>query len=563
MRNRFLFALVALFIVLAALPSVAKDGLDLLPGDAQGVLTIDNMSRLYSTLGILELRNEYPDEFGFLSTEIIEDVGIDLLDPAALDAEGFDLDRPLHIGILTEPPAVVVLIPGEERALKWVRAKMEEQGLRFTNDTKHKGVSIEADEADEVACFVRDSYIGVVITNHEEGGGPAMGTAKGLIEGAGDGTMDSSERYKSTMGKLPKDADLRVFIGPELQSHLSKWGTSEEQLAEHGMSAEDVESWYEMLGIEDMVTGSAVTLDADRLTINSYVWMGKDAAVRRWVETHADPVPFLRRLPSQPWMIGLGRVNMAAIWQDVRPLLDKMPRKEGEPSVEEELAEAKDELGIDIEADIFNQIDGNLGLLVNSASMMGSDVVLLAQVADPDRFGKVVERLTALAREDAAKKAELHPEKPPTEIVEEEVNGATVYRIAIPPMAMLCYGVVDDHFILTSTAGRFDEIALGGRGFIDEAESAEVRAGLSDPKSGVFYVDFKALSRDAEGVLPMLGPTGVTISQVLAELSELVAVTHVEKEGMDEVVTLTSTRPGIWKHIVELYISEMDIPGAD
>jgi hypothetical protein len=253
------------------------------------------------------------------------------------------------------------------------------------------------------------------------------------------------------------------------------------------------------------------------------------------------------------------RLDFGALWTALQPILESTRKGDDDKSVKDAFAEVKQETGIDVEADLIRQLCGNMGILVSRAALMGSDLVLMVQVKDPARFQNTVAAFTKLAREDIEKKSAEKQGQPRAQIDEETVGGGTVYHVSMPPMAELMYGMIDDHFVAATLPLRFRAIADNGNdSFVDSIDNKDVRAALTDPTGSAFYIDFRALSRDAEGILPMMGPRGTTISQVLAELSELVATSRFDGEGIVQASTFSSTRPGIWKYLLGLVIDRVE-----
>jgi hypothetical protein len=556
MRTRIVLIVIAIIaVVSAAPPAGGKGGVDMLPPDAAGVITIHSLARLYTTFEVEALRSEYPEQFALLADEMIEDVGVDLLNPRALAAEGFDLERSLHVGFLTDPSAVVVLIPGEPRALSWVRAKLEDQGVQFAHEEEHAGTAVESDDADEVACFARDGYIAVVVTDRTDDGAPALATAGRLIDGYRSSPLTKSQRYRKVMSKLPPGSDVEFYMDGKLQRKMSTWGRSEEQLAERGVTADDMNRSMEVLGLEKSAGGMALRLESDRVTANSYNWVGKGAPILAWFRIDRDPVPFLRRAPASPWLIALGRVNGAALWKAAHELF---AIGRGSNDSGEIFAEVNRNLGIDIERDVVNQINGNLGMLIERVSLMGQEAMVLAQVGDAARFRATVATMTQHARDGMAARAAADPSRPANDIVEETAAGVAFYRI-VAPMSEVCYGVVDDHFVVTTTVQRFRDIVNGAPGLSTSMKNPVVASALSAPGAGVFYADFRGLYRDAQGFLPMMGPAGESYARVLEELSELVATSEVDEEGASQSLTLTSTSPGVWKRLLAVGLETIEI----
>ena len=78
--------------------------------------------------------------------------------------------------------------------------------------------------------------------------------------------------------------------------------------------------------------------------------------------------------------------------------------------MQDAFAEIKAETEIDVEADIIGQLRGNMGLLVNRAAVMGTDLMLLAQVRDPERFQLTVDQLTYIGQTAIEAKAKENPD---------------------------------------------------------------------------------------------------------------------------------------------------------
>lgn len=539
----------------------AADGLGLLPENAQGVLTIANLETLYSKLGIDALREERPDDVRLLSEELVETVGVDLLDPAAMKAEGFRVDRPFHIGVLDDPPAVVVLIPGEDRALDWVRARMELLGVRFAREEKVKGATVDVGESDEVACFEHKGYVCVVVTDKAQKGGSALATATAIVDGGR--SVAALEPYRDTMGRLPGDADATIYMGPGFRSLMSSWNSSRQDLSEYGLTEDDMQSWERELGLAGLASAVSVRIAPDRFTVDGFSLLPGDSPAREWMVVDTDPVSFLKRTPSDPWLATISRVNAGAVWDALAPLIDRKG-DEGE-TFREGLDKVKTETGLDLENDIIRQLDGNLGMLVSRVAFVGTDIVLLAQVRDPARFADTLDRVSALIEEDIEKKRRENPDAggSQAQLREDVIGGIPVHCLAVNPSAEFCYGMIDDHLVVASMPSRIGEISAGGSSFVETIGNADVRDALLDPRAGAFYIDFRSLSRDAQAILPMLGPRGVAVSQLLAELAELTMTSRIDDDGIVQKTTLSSTRPGVWKYLFGLLMDEAIKAQAD
>jgi hypothetical protein len=426
--------------------------------------------------------------------------------------------------------------------MKWLRATFKEHGNELTEAPAHDGTDILVTSDEKLALFSKGSHIVFIGPLGDEDRADPVDLATRLLDDRKSGSIAASESYRRVMGKFTEESHFTFYMGSEFYTGLIEFDKrpSDEAKAEEERMLEALRSF----GMTEWTAGFSARFGDDHLVVKSYSWMGADSPFLPVFRTRNDPTPFVRNLPSEPWMVYLARADLRELWKVVRRVLDADP--EMAQGYQTAFSTAKEQIGVDLETELIDQLSGNLGLLVNHVSPAGGDALLLAQVSDPDRFRETLAKLSVVARAAAGDSAG------GPQIMDDTVGDVPFYRIAMPPVGNICVGVVRDHLVATASRERFVAIAEGGAGFGETIASAEVRQALAERGSSVFYIDFAKLSRDAEPVLPMLGPAGTTVQQVLNELSEWSIITRSDAEGTWQDFKLTSRNPGIWKRLLEL-----------
>jgi hypothetical protein len=536
----------------------AQKGLELLPADTGGVLTVTSLEKLYETLGIDALRAEYPDEFLEIKAEMIDDIGVDLFDLSALRNFGLDPGTPIHVGFVVEPSfAVAVLIPGDENAMSFIRAALEEEGTEFPRKAETHGIEIFGDGEEELAYYVKGGYLVLVMTDHEEGGGPALEAAEQMIASSRKRTMAKSKQYQNAMKKIRKDADFTFYMGPEFYDRLIELSQSEE-LEEQGLSAEETKELYDEWGLSGATVVAGAKLDSDRLVVESYSWMPEDSDALGWYNVSTDPTSFLQRVPSKPMLASISRVNFAEVWESLKDF-DDVVESDSIPDFDDTLDETSEEFGIDIEKDLIEQLNGNCAFLVNGVQMMNTDAVILLQVTRPQEFAETMTELVEAIDEMITVNPSKDSGTPNPELLREEFEGVPYYVYMVPPMVEVCFGVVEDHLVVTSSRLRFQSIVKGKRSFIDDINNDAVRSALDNPKGSVFYLDFQKIARELEGWAPMMGEGALELVAVLQEMDQLVFVNLMEKKGESrQTMTFTGAKPDMWKRLLAACVEEFD-----
>jgi len=538
-------AAVALLIAMAtAAPAGAADVLDLLPAEVQGAVVVKSLDRLFAVFEIEAVRADNPSAFSQFSADLLAETGYD---PATLDGwrdAGFDVARPFAIGVAEgEATYTVLLLPGGDAALQTVRRIMAGEGEKV-HATKHGGVEIWTVE-DVAAVLAHKEYVAIVAT--EENG--AVAAAAHYLDQLGKRRLTADDRFKRVAKGLDADADLRGYLGPDLYRAIFGHGETE-RVAALGLTEEETEALYRKWGVDDASGVMSANFAPDGIRGQGTGWIRPGSPVFEWYKLDNDPVAFLRRTPADPWLISLSRINFARAWRALRDAIPEPPADS--LSLDERLAKASETLHIDVERELIEQIDGNFLVLVNRAAPMDADAALVVQVNDPQRFRETLARVIAESGSGG--------EEDVSSVVEDDVDGIPYYRSLVPAVGELCMGVIDDHFVMTLSRERFISIAQGGDGFATTLPVKSIQSAAADPTAGAFYVDFKSLFADLQGILPMFGHGDDEALLLLRELSHFAAVSRIGNGKTSSEFELVATRAGFWRRLLERVAVKEEAP---
>jgi hypothetical protein len=533
-----------------------QDGLQLLPENTDGVLTINSIEELYLTFGIEELRAAYPDDFLELKEEMIDEIGVDLFDLQALREFGFEPAKPIHLGFVDEPtPVLLLLLPSTGDAEAFIRSLPAHEGAGFTTKVEAHGVEIYGDEDEEAAVYAQGSYIAIVMVDEDDSEVPAVEAAKEVLAAVKKGTLNESKPYKKALKKIPGDADFTLYMGPDLYDELMEM--DDEEWEEQDISVEEKKELFDRWGLSNMTAVAKANLESKRLVVESFTWVDKNSEFLDWYQVANDPTGFLGRVPSDPMLAIVGRLNFAQVWESLE-MFDDVIESDSIPDFDDTLDETSDDIGVDIEDDLLSQLDGNVVFLISQIQMMGNDAVILFQLTRPQEFRNT---LTTLVEEIDAS-IEVNPSEdsgqPNPELLREKYKGRPYYTFLMPPMVEISFGVVEDHLVVASSRTRFKSIADGDGSFVERIGNDEIKSVLADRSGNAFYMDFQKIAANLQMWAPMLGDENVyEIIDVLNEMEHLVGVSRLADDGFWQKMTFTGARPEIWKRLMAAVIENV------
>ncbi len=282
----------------------------------------------------------------------------------------------------------------------------------------------------------------------------------------------------------------------------------------------------------------------DDTTLSYEGWMEvepSEADAAAWRPT-TDPMPFVRRLSAEPRLLVLGRMNGAAV---VKRVYDALP--------DSAFSDSTAAASLETMREILRLVDGNVGLMVESASMVAPSITAFVQTHDPDAAHAMLERLARQTRRSLAKNK---GDASAVTVVEDRAGARTAWRYRVPPMYEVCVGVAGDHAVLTTAWARLRALAEGAGdssgGLRLGAPMAQ--AALDDPASGVVYVNVHDLVRDAAPMAAALGPDGARLTGVLARVRDITAVARFEGDGQALRGRIRVADARVWRDLLKLAV---------
>lgn len=541
-------ALVATAGVVGAAGAASDPIAKLLPDDTQGMVVVRSLSRLFEAFEVDSLRAQYPDSFAYWSDRARATIGFDPLDLRALREHGVDPDRPLAAALVGEShPSLVVLLPGSEKAAAWIRSSFEAQGAPLARSEEHGGVTIAADDSNRVALWTKKHTVVLVARRSKNETRTPLETAAWLLDRSRHHALADAQRYRDVAGRVARDGDVFVYLGAGVSRQFA--GARSHGGADRP-SPQAVDRWMARWHLDGGASALALRFAPDRLIVDGFNRIDERSPFAKVYAVDADVTSFFRRLASRPEILLLGRLNLSVVWPALREWI-AMSRPDSLPPLDEALATAGKELGgVDVERDLIDQVRGNVGVLFNRIALMGGDVVGFVQLADPEAFRSTLKRLV-----DAHNAMSAAPSfVPRPQAVPDTLGGVAAYRLSFPPFGEICAGVVGDHLVVTFSRARFEKIAAGAGGFLAGLDNHDVRDAVAGDARGVFYADFRRVERDLQSFSRMFGGTRSQMMNTFSGLSELWGIARTEHGGTHASVTLTATRPGMWRRLAAFAI---------
>jgi len=519
---------------------------------------VTSPERMLELFAIKELLLEHPEQMADAREDMLSSIGVDLLDVDAMKEAGIRAGEPLVVAWLDAPVACgILVIAGDKSTLEHIRSSDEGSRL-FAREETVDGKTISLTDDGAAACFSIGDHI-VFVGRSEDEGGDLLETVRRLLYG-GEPRLTQSQRFRDLQNAVKGDADVSVYVGSGAYRSMgrSKFPTP---MAGRGLASDESDEIYEALGLDDMVSLYKAKFLPTQLVVDGYALHGGKSAIVDWVTPDGDPVPFLEHIAASPWLANVQRLNGAVAWAALRGVLEAT-RPDSLPSIDQSLAEMREEIGIDIEDDIINQIDGNLGFLIESASMMQADATIFLQVRDAKKLETTLGLVAEALNKKMAKTQTPQGMGGGNEIERVRERGVRFYRLAMPPMGELCFGEVKGHLVVTASTDRYLAIAGGGDGLFGALGDNAVASALRDPTGSVFYLRFEGLASDLAAWAPMIGPNANPVLELVGSLKDASGSTTIVKGGMRHQMQLTGAQPGMWKKLASFVVESKPHDGG-
>jgi len=524
-------------------PADVGGGADLIPADAGVVFSIENPERLYTRIHMDRLLAISEGSEGLPA----------YLNLDSLRAMGLDPTSPVFMTLLTKDPATfLIALPGDGAAMsRSLQEVLAREGLTVSTVATHAGVELRKAEEAPIVFFDKTSHL-VLAASSKPDSVSAQSVAERILDMSPAASLARTSDFREISAKLPADRDIFFYADVNPKEEVDK--VKAEMAGQEGVSP----AWFQLMdalaGLSEGVkgVGGGFSFVPNGIAGESFVLVEANSTAMTFMRPSMTSDPFSNRVPGTPRVIMGGNMDGQAMWSWARStLIDAIE----DASTEYEKAEAgiKEELGIELEREIITQIMGSGMLVINHVGMVGSDVVLYFQIARPADFAETVTKLVDLA------KAKAPAEQGQVTFEEDDEAGTAFHRITLMPFAEICAGVVDDHFVLTTTRARFADIVNGQTGLADGVDCPPLAEALSGTPGSLFYFDLHLITDLLQmfaGFMPQGGQGGgpqmVDAALDSLQLSHILGVSNIEKDGYRSTMTIESGRDDFWNELIDL-----------
>ena len=203
---------------------------------------------------------------------------------------------------------------------------------------------------------------------------------------------------------------------------------------------------------------------------------------------------------------GIGAFDVPAAWGSLMEVLAQMPTEEGQ-GIEETLAMFGTMLGVDIEADLIDQLTGEVGLGLLPATVgslaTGSGVnlgiIAVMGVRDAGAMAATAEALATGLGSMTGAPAATRP-----------FEGGTLYALSDGTSDIALFGMAGEHMVITTHESHAAALLAGGDKLAGSARYAEAISGLPQGSAPMLYLDIAALigalnleAEQAAGMAPL------------------------------------------------------------
>ena len=524
----------------AAGPGEVTQATEIIPSDAAMVFTIANPESLYHHLHLGKILPQTGATDG--------DWGA-LLDLDSLRTMGLDPLEPVTIAVLDLEPAVfAIVMEGDGPKLgNSLSTMLAREGRPLSLLGTQQGVEIRGDDGGTMAFFTFERFL-VMGASSDPDSVEAISVALELLQMNPSQSLGRSKEYRDTMAELPPDGDVLFYARLDPRAQLEDARARME--AEGDIDPQVFALLDKLYVIAEDVGGTAGSLRfvPNGLVMDGYSQIQSGSDLLAFATPPPGSGTFHQRVPGQPrFMYGVN-FGAQATWAWLRPnVFDEVDgAAEWLANAEQSL---RQEVGIELEADLIRQFSGEMMLLVDQLAMVGSDIVLYLRVDRPGDFQVTLEKLLAYAGEQSDPgRFQFHADA---------VGGVPFHKITMAPFAEVCCGLVDDYLVITSTRARFAGIVEGDRSFADALAYDRLAEALDQHPSSVVYLDLELVGQLLGlfgGFIPAQQQGGPQMAQFLLQslqLEHCFGASFPEKDGMRSTFRIESGRSDFWAAVAD------------
>lgn len=548
----------ALAVALAGCSGGGADlasGEALIPRDALATITFTNLEGSLDTFGIDSLRTRHPEAVERFGRSWRRQIGFDPTDPDAARRVGVDPARPMTVAFLDAPAgATLALIPGDpDSLLAGIRAMIERQGGTLRDAGEHAGVTLHDGDRTGTTCLPLADQLAVVtgVALADE----RLSLCRRLLDGE-VGSLSASDAYMALTSRLPGDADARVYARASTEPLPLTDPTS-------GAGLTALERARALLFGTGGDASSAMSLDLrdDGLRLDSVGYLERSPWASLRPEEMRGQGGITRYLGGSP--IGLLQVAVRgdSLVVALQRMLDAMAAAADTSGT---TTRSRTRLESSRAGDVLAHAEGRVGAVVYGFGFTGIDVVLYAEVDDPDAVRPLLADLAARVAANPPTLPMLGKVQPP---VSDSIEGVSFHRLPVPPFAEVCWGVVHDAVLVTVTRERMGAAIRGAESFVPSLPENELKSAVHDGAALVSYVDVGALG-GIVSMLPVRTPETRQAAEMLQHFDHASAIGTIDGDYMTGSLTLKGDSPALWPTLLDAVLGTLTdraalVPGVE
>ncbi len=396
----------------------------------------------------------------------------------------FDMQFDEATGEMSDPSALVAVAVGDQAAAEAALPGIVTSigtcaGATFT-EADHGGVTVygatPGDGGQPISLALTEGYL-------------MYGEGAGMVEQAidlGDGaSLADDANFAEVLAALPDGRHLTGYMAIGVLQEAM--GSLTASLGESGGMAlpGGLDPTQMMAGMRGI--GLSATLFAEGVRLEM-VTVGQPNEA---LPTDVAPSDIAGLLPADAiGFLGIGSFDVPAAWGSLLEFLAQMPVEDGGTSVEETMAQFGALLGIDIEADLVDQLTGEMGLGLLPATVgslaTGSGVNLgIIAVLGVRDAGAMAATAQALANGLGSMSGVPASPRP--------FDGGTLYALSDGTSDIALFGMAGENLVITTHESHAAALLAGGDKLAGSARYAEAVGGLPEGSSPMLYLDIAAL----------------------------------------------------------------------
>ncbi len=504
MLNRFVRFLFTATVLLTPINALAQS----VPVEAEWAIRFESYDRFHELFGVADARTSRSEDAKQAGDEMRKLFGVDLFDKAAVKAFGFRTNKPLAMYSMNDGFGTITLCLAAKRAaltnLVAASGELREQRINGLGD---------AYVADSAVLYHDDGYMYWFLISDSTGVDvPALAAYQHQLARK---QLQKSKEFRRLERRTRGD-DFWLYLSPT--AAFIDQGVPQEARA-------GILDMMNRFGMEGTLIRGAMT--GENVEWNGFTHLAESSPLRRWTGEALRGSTFYDRLRVDAAMALMLSLDGKSLWEFLAGF-DRFA------TFSDRSSDFRDEWGIDPVEDIFYEVSGNVGLLINRI-FPNPDIVLYMQVRDANRFDKTLESLFA------------GPIGTDLGFSPTPVGQLEAYSAALPFVGEVCVGLIDNHFVISTSRERYAAIVTGGGPtLLDRIDEPAVTDAVFDPMGSAMYWDLEKLPADAS-LVPGVDVKGSPMLDLFGEMRRVILLSSVENDGMALNGRADVAEPGVWQ----------------